>query len=115
MTRAVRSQRVTIDLEDLGLDRGGHLLIERALGGLPIGGRVQVRGRDAALPVHLRAWARQHGHGFELVDETLVVARGEAERDRWRAAERAGGAAPTDVVARPGPTWGVAARGALVE
>src|SRR5438067_11442623 len=120
-----------IDLEDLGLDRGGHLLIERALRALPSGARLEVRGRDPVLGIHLRAWARARGHAFltpseggrgvsaeatpppDDIGETsaaFVVVAGEADRARWIGAERAGGSA--DIVQRPGATWGLAARGA---
>ncbi len=102
--------RATIDLEDLGLDRGGHLLVDRAIGELPVGGELQVRGRAPALAVHLRAWARAHGHA--LRNESVLV-RGPAAGARWTGAVRAGGS--TEIVDHPGATWGVAARGALIE
>jgi hypothetical protein len=105
----------TIDLEDLGLDSGGHLLIDRALRGLPEGGQLLVRGRDAALGIHLGAWARTHGHQLHSAAEGLVLARGATDSQRWSDAERAGGAAAAEIARRPGPTWGLAARGALVE
>jgi hypothetical protein len=104
--------RATIDLEDLGFDRGGRLLVDRALARLPLGGELEVSGHDAALGVHLRAWARATGNKFR--DDNIVV-RGSASEARWAGAERAGGYAPGGTVNRPGPTWGVAARGALVE
>jgi hypothetical protein len=106
------SPHATIDLEDLGLDRGAHLLIDRALSSAPIGGSLVVTGRDPALQVHLRAWARAHGHGYSD-DGTLT--RGSAAADRLVNAERAGGYSPGEVLSRPGLTWGLAARGALVE
>src|SRR5581483_9161767 len=53
----------TIDLEDLGFDRGAHLLVDRALSHLAPGDRLGVRGRDPHLKVHLPAWARKQGHG----------------------------------------------------
>jgi hypothetical protein len=102
----------TIDLEDLGLDRGGHLLVRRALEAVPVGGEVHVTGRDAALSIHLAAWAREEGH---TTREGNVLVRGAATTHRWSCAERAGGYAPEQIVKRPGPTWGVAVRGALVE
>lgn len=102
----------TIDLEDLGLDRGGHLLLQHALEALPVGGELEVHGRDPALPVHLRAWARSEGHTMR--DGSTVV-RGRVALDRLAGAERAGGFAPGAVAQRPGPTWGVAARGSLIE
>jgi hypothetical protein len=102
----------TIDLEDLGLDRGGHLLVDHALAQLPVGGELVVTGRDPALAIHLRAWARAQGHA---VRDGGVLVRGSAATARWVGAERAGGFAPTQVVDRPGAAWGVAARGALIE
>ena len=102
----------TIDLDDLGLDRGGHLLIQRALSNLPVGGELAVRGRDPVLGIHLRAWARSQGHA---VREGDVVVRGPSADARWVGAERAGASDPGGVVQRPGATWGVAARGALIE
>jgi hypothetical protein len=107
------SLHATIDLEDLGLDRGAHLLIDRSLRSLPIGGALHVYGRDPQLPVHLRAWARSHGHTFSA--DNSVIIRGGADVDRLAHAERAGGPSPIEVLARPGETWGLAARGALVE
>ncbi len=104
-----------IDLEDLGLDRGAHLLIERALSALPVGGHLDVRGRDPALGVHLRAWARSRGHSYVESQASAILIRGAADHARWDQAERAGGAAPSETVARPGASWGLAARGALVE
>jgi hypothetical protein len=102
----------TIDLEELGLDRGGHLLVQHALDGLPAGGELRVTGRDPALAIHLGAWARAEGH---RVRDGTVVVRGRAASDRWNGAERSGGFPPTEIASRPGPTWGVAARGALIE
>ncbi len=115
MTEPVVSPPAIIDLEDLGLDRGAHLLIDRALRAMPIGGRLEVRGRDPALAVHLRAWARTRGHQFHEVGNRATLTRGEADRVRWVGAERAGNASPAGIAQRPGATWGLAARGALVE
>jgi hypothetical protein len=100
-----------VDLGDLGLDRGGHLLVKRALRQVGVGERVEVTGGDRHLAVHLRGWARAQGHGFE--EAPLALVRGGAEDGRWRGAVRAGGA--TEVVDHPDATWGLAARGARVE
>src|SRR5438105_11997263 len=85
----------TIDLEDLGFDRGAHVLVGRALAGLPRGGMLGVRGRDPALLVHLPAWARAHGHTVTADDSggdgTLRIVRGRAGDARWHGATRAGG------------------------
>ena len=102
----------TIDLEGLGFDRGAGLLLERALAPLPPGSRLEVVGRDPALSVDLAPWCRRRGHRLEPAN---VVVKGAAESDRWVGAVRAGGPGPNGVVDRPDPTWGLAARGALVE
>ncbi len=97
------------DLEDLGLDRGGHLLLKRALSGLAVGERVEVRGGAPELAVHVRAWCRAQGHGYDWP----FVVRGGAEGAHRRGALAAGGSRA--VSERPPSTWGLAARGALVE
>ena len=102
----------TIDLESLGFDRGAGLLLDRALAPLPPGSRLKVVGRDPALSVDLAPWCRRRGHRLEPAN---VVVKGAAESDRWVGAVRAGGPGPNGVVDRPDPTWGFAARGALVE
>ncbi len=103
-----------VDLGSIGLDRGGHLIVKRALAGSAPGDRLGVRGTAPELATHLRAWCRAQGHRLEE-GERLVVVRGDADRGRWRGAQRAGGVAP-DAVADVAPsTWGLAARGALVE
>jgi len=101
-----------IDVDVLGLDTGGHLLVERALAGLPVGGQLVVTGTHPELALQLRAWCRRQGHRIEGPDPTVIV-KGSAVDDRWAGAVRAG----TAGVAAPqaDPRWGLAARGALVE
>jgi hypothetical protein len=103
-----------VDLGRLGLDRGGHLLVKRALATLPGGARLEVQGRAQELATHLRAWCRAQGHALEA-GERLVVVRGTADRDQWYGAVRAGGADDDAVRERPPASWGLAARSALVE
>ena len=98
-------------LGGVGLDRGGHLLVDRALRGLVPGERLLVTEGDQQVEVHLRAWARGKGHG---VDGPTVV-KGAAEGRRMVGAVRAGGAGPGAIVEQPPASWGLAARGALVE
>jgi hypothetical protein len=103
----------TIDLEHLGIDSGGHLLIERALAGLAPGDRLRVRGTHPALYVHLPPWCRAHGHRMHRDSVELVIVRGDADIVRWAGAERAG---RIDGVAEHADRrWGLAARGALIE
>jgi hypothetical protein len=108
-----------VDLEALDFERGGHLLVKRALRSAAAGARVEVSGRDPHLGVHLGAWCRSAGHGFEEVSsQRFVVVAGSATSARWSGAERAGLAdpsAPNAVVEHPPARWGLAARGALVE
>ncbi|MDQ1566709.1 MAG: hypothetical protein QOF96_1589, partial [Actinomycetota bacterium] len=103
-----------------------------------------MRGRDPHLKVHLPAWARAHGHtvtedgdGAARSDDSpshgdgprhgraaagprggataFTIVRGSADDDRWRGAHRAGAPRPSGIVERAPATWGLAARGALVE
>lgn len=118
--------QAVVDLGELGLDQGGHVLIKRALRGLPVGGRLIVCGRADSLTVHLRAFCRAEGHDVIGWDPPAgappgfiaEIARGGAELGRWRGAERAGhaDAERADAIAeRPPRAWGLAARGAAVE
>jgi hypothetical protein len=104
----------TTDLEDLGLDAGGHLLVVRGLAGLPVGDQLTVRGRSPALRVHLAAWSRAHGHRLIEDGPWPVIVKGSGDQDRWTGAVRAGSAGgPPEAAADP--RWGLAARGALIE
>jgi hypothetical protein len=98
-----------VDLGPLGLDAGGHLLLDHALADLPPGARLRVVGGGPHLLAHLGPWGRGRGH--RVVGDLVV--RGDATERRMAGAERAG--APDQVTERPPATWGLAARGALVE
>jgi hypothetical protein len=113
-----------IDLGSLGLDRGAHLLVKRALGHVPIGSRLAVFGTHAELPVHLRAWCRSQGHEVEILGDdggsgaVARITRGSAAAGRWKGAMPAGAPDRTvegAVADRPAARWGLAARGATVE
>ncbi len=101
-------EAAAVDLGDLGLDEGAHLLVERAL---RTHAAAVVRGTAPALADDLPAWCRARGHRLERTAAGFAVTRGPA--DRRRGAERAGtAAAPTELAPA---RWGLAARGALVE
>jgi len=105
-----------VNLEDLGLDQGGHILIDHALRQLPDDGEAQIQGSDTNLVTHLRAWCRAKGHHFDedsANNGALRVRKGASLSGRWCNAERAGNA--NVVVENPSPRWGLAARGAMVE
>src|SRR5262245_28956233 len=97
-----------VDLGELGLDRGGTLLVKRALAQLAPEESLAVAGSDPALPVQLRAWCREQGHAFAEAGSGEIV---------LRAAGRSRGASATGhaVLDAPPQTWGLAMRGALVE
>jgi hypothetical protein len=102
-----------IDLGNLALDEGAHLLVKRALAAAD---RIEVRGTAPTLAVDLPAWCRAHGHSCEPMGSTasagtaFSISRGPG---RWTHAERAGS---VDAPSPHAPArWGLAARGALVE
>src|SRR5450432_3514843 len=105
-----------IDLEELGFDRGAHIIVQRELGGLPEGDALEVSGRDPHLVLHATTWCRGEGHGCEVIESTVGgahavrVRKGAASSQRERGAERSGpidpGAAP-GLLAHPPSTWGL--------
>ncbi|HEX5735314.1 MAG TPA: ferritin-like domain-containing protein [Blastocatellia bacterium] len=138
MTEMEISRTRIIDIEDLSFDRGAHLLIDRALAEIPVGERLAIRGRAPELAIHLRGWCRAQGHeviwhdsgsdravreqansGAEEAGSPIAwIIRGAATSSRWRDSQRAGAADPRTpgaVIEQPPATWGLAARGALVE
>jgi hypothetical protein len=118
----------SVDLGDLALERGGHLLVKRAVAGVAVGERVAVHGRDPALAATLRAFCRargldvafERGPGPDGTSSPFVaeVIRTAIEGGRSAGAERAGSASLADdgaVAGAPPLHWGLAPRGALVE
>jgi TusA-related sulfurtransferase len=106
-----------IELESLGLDQGGDLLLRRALRRLAEGERLEVAGTHAELPMQLRSWARMMGHRYEAVESQSDLA-GLLCMAPWSGrmpTERAGHASAAGVVNRAPTHWGLAGRGAEVE
>jgi hypothetical protein len=97
-----------LDLDDLGLDEGAHVLVMRALSAAPT---VEVRGTAATLSIDLPAWCRAMGHSCSRTPAGFLIERSSA--DRKVGAERAGTIAAPE--AHAPARWGIAARGALVE
>jgi hypothetical protein len=95
------------------------MLVRRALRALAPGETVTIAGTAPGFAVDLRAWCRIEGHSFRQFSATVcAVEKGPGEAQRWSAAERAGHAdprLPAAIAGRPPQTWGLAARGALVE
>ncbi len=110
-----------VDLENVGLDRGGHLLLKRALGPLPSGAKLEVHGRAEGLEAQIRAFCRATGNEALVASgghPVATIVKGDKDGARLRGAERAGHADPRRkgaVVEDPSPRWGLAARGAMVE
>jgi hypothetical protein len=105
----------SVDLGGLRFERGAHLLVERSLRAVAVGEAVAVTGGDDGLRVHLRAWARQRGHGYAERGGVPMVLRTDVALGRWRGAARAGGATAEGVAERASAQWGLAPRGATVE
>ncbi|MDP1558162.1 MAG: ferritin-like domain-containing protein [Nitrosomonas sp.] len=112
-----KSERDSVELGDLGLDQGGHLLVKRALRTVSVGTPIAVYGNAPELAVHLRGWCRAQGHEIEIAKAAdgpvAVIRRGGAEVGRWRGAEAAGEAATPENHAHG--YWGLAGRSATVE
>src|SRR3954471_8320764 len=72
MTETETSPSRIIDIEDLGFDRGAHLLIKKALADIPVGGKIGVRGSDPDVAIHLRGWCRSQGHEIIWPENGLV-------------------------------------------
>jgi len=113
-----------LDLKELGMDQGAHLLVRQGLNQLAVGGELAVQGTAPELALHLRAWCRYHGHDLKLLEPSTarsaiaIITRGPADTQRWHGAERAGQSdalVPNAVYDRPPPRWGLAPRGAMVE
>ena len=114
-----------VDLGTLGFAEGGYLLIKRALREAAPGEPVNVTGASPELDVDLGAWCRAEGHRLEWQNEPgtthghAVILNGGADASRWAGAHRATGDDRTsngDAVAEHPPrTWGLAARGAMIE
>jgi hypothetical protein len=104
----------TIDLDDVGLDRGGHVLVKHALACVPVGATVSVHGQAPELGPMLRAYCRSHGHQVILGSNGAPhrVIRGDADAGRWRGADCT---SPDEIADHPASRWGLAARGATVE
>jgi hypothetical protein len=112
----------TIDIEDLGLDAGAHLLIKHGLLNVPPGGDINVVGRSPGWEAQLAAWCRSQGHPMTLTEQdgrvSARVTRGGFEAGRWRNALYTGHADATQpgaIAEKALPSWGMAARGATVE
>ena len=111
-----------IDIENLGLDAGAHLLIKYGLREIQPGGQLNVIGNCPGWEAQLSAWCRSQGHGISLSQQdggpVATVTRGVADVGRWHGAAHTGcsdlgmtGA----VMDKALSSWGLAARGAMVE
>ncbi len=107
----------SVELGDLGLDQGGHLLIKRALRAVPVHASVAVYGNAPELAIHLRGWCRAQGHEIEISqskgEPVAVIYRGGAEVGRWRGAQSTGDATTPQTHAHA--NWGLAGRSAMIE
>lgn len=103
-----------IDLETLGLEEGGDLLVKRALRRLGEGERLSVAGSHPELALHLRSWARTMGHECRHASDAVAKLVPAPWFNRLPA-DRTGAAGLGGVVEHPSPAWGLAGRSATVE
>ena len=111
-----------IDIENLGLDAGAHLLVKYGLRAIPLGSELRVVGSSPGWEAQLAAWCRAQGHGMIMQQQdgraVATVIRGAADTGRWHDALHAGhsDAALAGAIADQAlSSWGLAARGATVE
>lgn len=111
---------VIIDIENLGLDSGAHILIKQGLQGISPGEQICVTANFPGWEAQLSAWCRTQGHRVNLseINGCTVAQVTKSADDRWRGAMQTGcaDAAIAGAVANHAhPDWGLAARGATVE
>jgi hypothetical protein len=109
---------VRLDLEDLGLDSGGDVLLRRALRQLAPGDQLHIAGRHEELELQLRIWCRSYALRFEPLRSAPELLRGTitlAHRFETARTERAGTATSSGVIDRPPAHWGLAGRSAEIE
>ena len=109
---------VIIDIENLGLDAGAHLLIKHGLVKVPVGGEILVTGSAPGWEAQLSAWCRAQGHPLTFTDGKARIIRSDIHAGRWRGATQTGHADPQQsgaVHEHPLTCYGLAARGATVE
>jgi hypothetical protein len=107
-----------IDIENLGLDAGAHLLIKHGLCSVPVGGEILVTGSAPGWEAQLSAWCRAQGHPLTFTDGKAHITRSDIHAGRWRGATQTGHSDPQlsgAVHEHALPSYGLAARGATVE
>lgn len=107
----------TVALDSLGLDAGGHLLVAHAVRQHGPGDSITVTGTDPELPIHLQAWCREHGCQmyWHDRDRSAEIVLGPTVNVELSRAVRAGTPQPGGIVERAPASWGLAARGSLIE
>lgn len=107
-----------IDLEHLGLESGGNLLLSRALRRLAPGQKLEVSGQHEELNLQLRTWCRVLGHQYESATDASTGVHGAitpAAHFGKLPTERTS-INDADGVANHAPAhWGLAGRSAEVE
>lgn len=107
--------RRELDLLDLGFDRGAGVLLAREVRRAQTGDELAIRGCADNLGLHLAAWARANGHALREHATGWTLQLGPATLARRQGAARAGSASHPVIAQQASPSWGLAARGALVE
>lgn len=111
-----------INIENLGFEKGAHLLIKQGLQKITVGSELVITGFNEEWPPQLMAWCRLEGHGVHFnskgSEKTAHIIRGTVQRDRWHDVQSTGRSDAKDndsVLENASPNWGLSARGAKVE
>ena len=109
-----RRPETEIDLNDLPFSEGGFILVERALRTVEPDTPLLVTSSETDFALHLAAWCRQKGCSFEEVSaHKCRVTRPKSFTVRAATATPAG--TIQEPAASAPESWGLAARGAMVE
>jgi hypothetical protein len=104
-----------LDLEALGVDNGGDVLLRRALRQRGDGDALLVTGSHPELALQLRVWARATGHRWESAASAEVLGTLTPSASRRMRTERAGQATLAGTAEHAPAYWGLAGRSAEVE
>ena len=121
-TKMEKFLKPTINIENLGFEKGAHLILKRSLQKISVGEELTITGFDTEWQPQVSAWCRAEGHAvhFSTVERKVFahLKRGSAQENRWQDVQSTGHSdlrMAQAVKEEAKATWGLAARGAKVE
>lgn len=100
-----------IDIEELGFDSGAHILVKQGMNAVASGQEIEIRGKAAEWQTGAAAFCRTQGHGFKIVGNRALIAKGSEDKQRWITESTS----VSEVLPVASPNLGLSARGARVE